>query len=78
MAKKGSKIGETVVTHKKMHSILSFKMNKSRMECKLKSDAVEIRRLIQRDKNAVLNFRIITEHYINNNRERLCWFKRNQ
>ena len=61
-----------------MHSILSFQMSKIRMPCKFKSslEIKEIRRFIQRDKNAVLNFRTITEHYINNNRERLVDFKK--
>lgn len=74
-----SKTGELKLINKKMHGILSFKMNKIRIPCKFKSDLEikEIRRFIQRDKNAVLNFRTITEHYLNNNRERLSEFKRN-
>ena len=35
-----------------------------------------INRFIQRDKNEVLNFRSITEHYLFNNRELLQAFKR--
>jgi hypothetical protein len=75
-----SKKGEIKLKNKQMHSILSFQMSKIRMPCKFKSslEIKEIRRFIQRDKNAVLNFRTITEHYINNNRERLIDFKRNQ
>ena len=63
-----------------MHGILSFQMSKIRFSCdKFKSgkEVTEIRRFIQRDKNAVLNFRTITEYYIEN-RERLIYFKRNQ
>ena len=74
--------------NKKMHGILSFKMYKksisrqylnyqlnNKKEEKLLTCYV-VNRYIQRDKNAVLNFRLITEHYLLNNRERLQAFKR--
>jgi hypothetical protein len=77
------KMKSKVIT-KKMHGILSFEMEKKAMTCKsLHNDENEkkvkteegnekvmVRRFIKRDKNAVLNFKFVTEYYLNNNRTR--------
>jgi len=83
---------KTIVITKKMHGILSFKMEKSiSITCKkLYNDEEEekiitnengeekviINRFIKRDKNAVLNFKYLLEYYLLNNRERPDIFKR--
>ncbi|ATZ80196.1 putative chaperone Hsp70/DnaK [Bodo saltans virus] len=88
-----SKKGEVKIISKKMHEILTFKMQKQRILCKKNfiyddtneekvtiegKDIIQINRYIQRDKNAVLNFRTILSHYILNNRERPKAFVRSE
>jgi hypothetical protein len=55
---------EVKVINKKIHGILTFKMDKKRIQCKYLSPEETVLRLIQRDKNAVLNFKTITRHYL--------------
>ena len=74
------------IINKRIHGILTFNMEKKCITCKKlyndleeknkKDNKIWIRRFIQRDKNAVLNFKYITEYYLNNNRERPEIFKR--
>ena len=64
---------EQNVINKQMHGILTFKTNKKSIQCyyllhngsKKENANGTILRLIQRDKNAVLNFRTITECILN-------------
>ena len=63
-----SKNKEVKVINKRMHGILTFKMDKKRIQCKYSSQnkgkTLIVQRYIQRDKNAVLNFKTITDHYL--------------
>ena len=83
---------KSTVISKRIHGILSFKMEKSIVCKKNHNDLLEetvdvlekgkmvkkilVTRFIKRDKNAVLNFKYLTEYYLNNNRERQEAFKR--
>ena len=60
--------GEIKVINKRMHGILTYKMDKKRIQCNYSSQnigkTILVQRYIQRDKNAVLNFKTITEYYL--------------
>jgi hypothetical protein len=63
--------GETKVINKRMHEILTFKMNKKSIPSTLllkNKDPHEmtINRFIQSDKNAVLNFKTIFRYWLKN------------
>jgi hypothetical protein len=79
---------EIKVIHKRMHEVLTLKMDKKHISepfygnenenIKVLQDGtkiVEVTRYIQRDKNAVLNFRYFVEYYFKN-KERPEKFKR--
>jgi hypothetical protein len=74
-----SKTKEVKVINKRMHGILTFKMDKKRTQCKYSSQnkgkTITVRRFIQRDKNAVLNFKTITDHFLEH-KDRPKAFKR--
>ncbi len=74
-----SKKKEIKVINKRMHGILTFKMDKKRIQCKYssknKGKIITIQRYIQRDKNAVLNFKTITDYFLES-KERPLAFKR--
>jgi len=82
-----SRKGETKIVSKKVHEILTFKMEKKSISCNkwkyddsneknIENNKIMIRRFIQRDKNAVLNFKTIFLHYVTHNRERLNAFSK--
>ena len=82
-----SKNKEQTIITKRMHEILTFKMDKKSIACNKKfkyDDTNEIKentkiivnRFIQRDKNAVLNFKTILNYYLLNNRQRPTSFVR--
>ena len=75
---------ERTIINKQMHGILTFKMDKKRIEGKLlhgfkeeikEEKNGEINRFIQRDKNAVLNFQTILKYYLEK-KERPLAFRR--
>lgn len=59
-----SKKGDVKVINKKMHGILTYKLEKKLIPCKYLLEEEYIKRYIQRDKNAVLNFQIIINKYL--------------
>ena len=69
---------ENIIVDKRIHDILSFQMDKKNILCKClkhnNKNEIFITRFIQRDKNAVLNFKTLTEHYLKFNRERMSAF----
>lgn len=68
---------EIKIINKQLHGILMFKTEKKHIPCKyLLNEEVLIQRYIQRDKNAVLNFRTIVLSYLNTGDIPLA-FKRN-
>jgi hypothetical protein len=87
---KNKKDDKEIIITKRMHGILSFKMEKSiSTKCKKlynddqeekilveNNEKVIINHFIKRDKNAVLNFKYLLEYYLLNNRERPEIFKR--
>ena len=69
---------ENIIVDKRIHGILTFQMDKKNILCKClkhnNKNEIFITRFIQRDKNAVLNFKTLTEHYLKFNRERMSAF----
>jgi hypothetical protein len=77
-----TKRGENKIINKKMHEILTLKMDKRHISKQLYNDEKEekqvieekgkkiiipiVRRFIQRDKNAVLNFEFLVDYYLKN------------
>ena len=77
-----TKRGENKIINKKMHKILTLKMDKRHISMQLYNDEKEekqvieekgkkiiipiVRRFIQRDKNAVLNFEFLVDYYLKN------------
>jgi hypothetical protein len=77
-----TKKGENKIINKKMHEILTLKMDKRHISKHLYNDEKEeklvieekgkkiiipiVRRFIQRDKNAVLNFEFLVDYYLKN------------
>ena len=77
-----TKTGENKIINKKMHEILTLKMDKRHISKYLYNDEKEeklvieekgkkiiipiVRRFIQRDKNAVLNFEFLVDYYLKN------------
>jgi len=69
-----NKTGNTKIIKKQIHGILTFTTEKKYIACKYNDDKLLVRRFIQRDKNAVLNFKFLTDYYLNN-RQRPIEFK---
>ena len=86
LLKSTSSTGDKKVILKSMHSILTFKLNKKHIDCenlkyddsqeKILNDKIIVSKFIKRDKNAVLNFKIILKYYLLNGRDRPEAFKR--